>query len=347
MKADLAKVTAAIESPGKVAAGSAYAIDGRLNDAFRAVNLLLDKGVAVRRVDRPAASGLRAGDFLIAGASAAAVADVARKTGVDFKAAVQRGRAAWLTTSNDGASACISGTAAATWTKDGRGGSSNSGGSRTRALMDKEIKAGGLEAKYDVIVLPCGFSGGDDRRAARGGRGGWTGAGRVRRRAGDRAAGVSERLRERRIRCAEGLRSEGRHARDVRRGGRAPDRTVRPAAAQRRRGSATDRVLVSGLHAQRQCRHHAPAGVRHAAAGARRVPRRQPGVRDPAHRTERGHRNGRDVRRPQHPAERLAARRAARSRRRRRWFRSGTETAGWCSSGSGRSIAPRPTGRSS
>ena len=47
------KVTAPIEPAGKVTRSSnGYSMDGRLNDSFRAVNLLFDKGVAVRRVDK-------------------------------------------------------------------------------------------------------------------------------------------------------------------------------------------------------------------------------------------------------------------------------------------------------
>src|SRR4051812_9384837 len=62
----LQKVAANIAPAGKVTRSAAgYGIDGRLNDAFRAVNLLFDRNVAVRRVDRPAA-GLRPGDFLVA-----------------------------------------------------------------------------------------------------------------------------------------------------------------------------------------------------------------------------------------------------------------------------------------
>ena len=50
---------------GKVTRGpNGYSLDGRLNDSFRAVNLLFDKGIAVRRVDKPSA-GLRPGDFLV------------------------------------------------------------------------------------------------------------------------------------------------------------------------------------------------------------------------------------------------------------------------------------------
>ena len=67
--AALTKVTSAEPPAGKVAAGSnGYVIDGRLNDAFRAANLLIEKGVAVRRVDR-ASGSLKPGDFVVASCS--------------------------------------------------------------------------------------------------------------------------------------------------------------------------------------------------------------------------------------------------------------------------------------
>ena len=47
LKADLAKVAAALEPAGKVAKGAAgYVLDGRWNDSFRAVNLLLLVGAS-------------------------------------------------------------------------------------------------------------------------------------------------------------------------------------------------------------------------------------------------------------------------------------------------------------
>ncbi len=81
----LEKVTGPIEPAGKVTrSANGYSMDGRLNDSFRAMNLLFDKGVAVRRVDKPSA-GLRPGDFLVASGSEATLETVARQTGVDFK----------------------------------------------------------------------------------------------------------------------------------------------------------------------------------------------------------------------------------------------------------------------
>ena len=64
---------------------SLLALDGRLNASFKAVNLLLDEGVSVRRVDEPVA-GLRRGDFVLSGGSDDVLAKVAESTGVDFTA---------------------------------------------------------------------------------------------------------------------------------------------------------------------------------------------------------------------------------------------------------------------
>src|SRR6185503_9012243 len=92
--AALEKVAAPLAPAGKVTRSpNGYSIDGRLNDSFRAVNLLFDKNIAVRRVDKPSA-GLRAGDFLIAAGAEPTLETVARQTGVDFsplRAAVATG----------------------------------------------------------------------------------------------------------------------------------------------------------------------------------------------------------------------------------------------------------------
>jgi len=83
-------VTSGIEPAGSVAKGAhGYRLDGRLNAAFRAVNMLWDDGVSgIRRVTSAAAgSGMHAGDFLIpANAPEAALRRAASATGVDFVA---------------------------------------------------------------------------------------------------------------------------------------------------------------------------------------------------------------------------------------------------------------------
>ena len=151
--ADLVKLTAHVPMAGTVAANAAggHALSARLNDTYRAVNLLLDKGVSVRRVPR-AGEGLAAGDFVVTGGSTAVLADVAKQTGVDFTTAsgvpqgayeIRKPRIAML--------------------QHYGGGNMDEGWTRLmfeqfnvpyKSIMDAEIKTGGLEAKYDVIVLP-------------------------------------------------------------------------------------------------------------------------------------------------------------------------------------------------
>lgn len=152
VEGDFQKLTAAVPVAGTVAAGSELVLDGRLNDSFRAVNLLLDQGVRVRRVDR-SASGLRAGDFIATGASEAVLEDVARQTGVDFAALqgaappqaheVERMRIGmyqryWGGNMDEG------------WTRF----LLEQFGFPYTSLMDEEIQEGNLNADYDVIILP-------------------------------------------------------------------------------------------------------------------------------------------------------------------------------------------------
>jgi len=126
--------------------------DGRLNDSFKALNLLQDKGVQVRRVDK-AADSVRPGDFIVAGGAEAVIAEVARQTGVDFSPLesgaqpptheVKRLRIGMYQRYS--------------------GGNMDEGWTRFlleqfsfpyTSLMDPEIKKGGLNAKYDAIILP-------------------------------------------------------------------------------------------------------------------------------------------------------------------------------------------------
>jgi hypothetical protein len=150
---DFAKVAAPIVPAGKVAvkAPFGYVVDGRLNDSFKAVNLLWDKGVAVRRVDR-AADGLRPGDWLVPAGSDAVIADIARQTGVDFNALKADAR---------------QGVHEARRLRIGmyqryRGGNSDEGWTRWifeqwgfpfTQVYDAEILKGNLNAKYDVFIF--------------------------------------------------------------------------------------------------------------------------------------------------------------------------------------------------
>ena len=146
-------LTDAVPVSGKVEEGhSAYTLDGRLNASFKAVNLLLDKGVNVQRID-DAESELTPGDFVISEGSASILQDVATKTGVDFKALnpdlkakihdVQRMRVGMY--------------------QRYMGGNMDEGWTRFVleqfsfpyiSIMDAEIKKGNLKGKYDVIILP-------------------------------------------------------------------------------------------------------------------------------------------------------------------------------------------------
>ena len=129
-----------------------YSMDGRLNDSFRAANLLAARNVAMRRVDKPSA-GLRAGDFLIAPGSEAALEAVSRETGVDFtplRAPVSAGV-------HDTKPLRV-----AMYQRFG-GGNIDEGWTRLvleqfnfayTSIFDPEIKAGNLNEKYDVLIIP-------------------------------------------------------------------------------------------------------------------------------------------------------------------------------------------------
>jgi len=151
--AGLTEVVAAIQPAGQVSRGAnGYVIDGRLNDAFRAVNLLWDKNVRVRRVSRPAA-GVRPGDFVVTSAPDAVVQDVARQTGVDIGA---------LATDVSQSSYEVRRLRIGMYQRY-HGGNMDEGWTRWlleqwgfpyKSLFDAEIKAGNLASRYDVIILP-------------------------------------------------------------------------------------------------------------------------------------------------------------------------------------------------
>ena len=147
------KIAGPVESHGKVTRGpNGYSMDGRLNDSFRAMNLLFDKSVAVGRVDKPAA-GLRAGDFVVAAGSEAVLETVARQTGVDF-AALRGPVSAGV---HD-----MKRQRVAMYQRYG-GGNIDEGWTRLvleqfnfpyTSIFDPEIKAGSLIDKYDVLIFP-------------------------------------------------------------------------------------------------------------------------------------------------------------------------------------------------
>jgi hypothetical protein len=169
--ADLVTLTAEVAPAGRVATGAAgFAIDGRLNDSFRAVNMLIDRNVAVRRIGT-AAGGLRPGDFIIGAGAEAAIADVAKRTGVDFSAL----QSAVTSGAHD-----VRRLRVAMYQRY-RGGNMDEGWTRLlleqfgfpyTSTKDAEIKAGNLNAKYDVIILPADSTAAMTGEPEAGGRGG-------------------------------------------------------------------------------------------------------------------------------------------------------------------------------
>ena len=151
--ADLAKLTAHVPLAGTVSANAAggYLLSAKLNDTYRAVNLLLDKGVSVRRVPR-AGERMQAGDFIITGGSTAVLSEVAKQTGVDFATAAGVPQSAYE----------IRKPRVAMYQRY-RGGNIDEGWTRLmfehfnvpyKTIKDAELKASGLESMYNVIILP-------------------------------------------------------------------------------------------------------------------------------------------------------------------------------------------------
>ena len=152
-RVDLVELEDQIQIPGNVSAGSVgYLIDGRLNDSFTAVNLLIRKGVQARRIDDPGASEGRPGDFYILTGSQADLTEIARETGVGFlpleiEPAVSHGVRQMRIGMYQGY----------------LGGNIDEGWTRFllekfafpyTSLKDDEIKRGELDNNYDVIILP-------------------------------------------------------------------------------------------------------------------------------------------------------------------------------------------------
>jgi len=132
--------------------GTDHSFDGRLNDSFRALNRLLDKGIAVRRVDR-GAQGLRPGDFLVSGAPRDLLSSIARDTGVSFTGLQQEVRQGVHEVKR-----LRLGMYQRYW-----GGNIDEGWTRLlleqfhfpyTSLMDAEIRKGNLGERYDAIILP-------------------------------------------------------------------------------------------------------------------------------------------------------------------------------------------------
>ncbi len=153
VQAELEKPSGSVPAEGKVARGtSGYMFEGRLNDSFKALNLLLEKGVTVRRADR-ARVGIRLGDFILPAGSEVILADIAGQTGVDFKPLNEE-----VEQDSHQVRRLRVGMYQRYW-----GGNMDEGWTRLlleqfsfpyKTLMDAEIKKGDLNAEYDVVILP-------------------------------------------------------------------------------------------------------------------------------------------------------------------------------------------------
>ncbi len=151
---NLTVVADTIDPTGHVTAGQfGYVLSGRLNDSFKAVNLLWGDGITVRRVTQPA-SGLEPGDFVVSGsASSTAVTRIADETGVDFQP---------LGIDATSVSAALTRPRVGMYQRY-LGGNMDEGWTRWlleyfafeySSVMDAELKAGNLRGNYDVIILP-------------------------------------------------------------------------------------------------------------------------------------------------------------------------------------------------
>jgi hypothetical protein len=152
IEGDFRTLTDPVPMEGSVGSGSRFVLDGRQNQSFKAINLLLDRGgVRVQRVDE-ASGELSPGDFIVL-ADAADLEPVARETGVHFRAL---GRAP-SSGVHDAKRMRIA------MHQRYRGGNMDEGWTRFllekfgfpyTSIMDAEVKQGGLNEKYDLILLP-------------------------------------------------------------------------------------------------------------------------------------------------------------------------------------------------
>ena len=148
----MTKLTGRVAIGGSVSRGTpSFRLDGRQNAAVKAVNLLLDEGVAIQRVDE-SREGLNQGDFLLS-APASLLNRIATDSGANFEGRttvpqqgthpVQRQRVGMY--------------------QRYRGGNMDEGWTRFlleqfsfpySSVMDAEIQAGSLIDKYDVLIFP-------------------------------------------------------------------------------------------------------------------------------------------------------------------------------------------------
>lgn len=153
VKGDFEMITKAEEMIGYVDSNHKYYhVDGRLNQSFKAINLLLNQGAKVMRINK-STEDFKAGDFIIVKASLEILETVINETGVAFNGLnelptegiqeLNRGKLALFQRYN--------------------GGNMDEGWTRLcfenfafdyHTLQGAEVKAGKLNKKFDVIVLP-------------------------------------------------------------------------------------------------------------------------------------------------------------------------------------------------
>jgi hypothetical protein len=153
------EVVSCYESPkGEVCGNSraGYVFDGRMNNSFKAANLLLAKGVKVKRIDEAVCLDcceLPAGSFMAVGASEGVLKKVAEETGVSFHAVEKAPEAKSHETKQ-----LRVGMYQRYW-----GGNMDEGWTRLvlenfgfpyKTVMDEEVKKGNLRENYDVFILP-------------------------------------------------------------------------------------------------------------------------------------------------------------------------------------------------
>ena len=269
-----------------------YRVDGALNDAFKAANLLFDAGASLRRVTEDTGMAKR-GDFIVArGTAAETLGEVAEATGVSFTA---------LDTDASGASHPLSQQRIGMYQRY-YGGNMDEGWTRWlledfgfeyTSLFDEEILAGELQERWDVIVLPA-----DSKEGMLG-----------REDPGQTPPDYQSGFGEEGVKALNAFVENGGTLVTFAQAGQLVLDEFDVPGARRRGRQVGERVLGAGLDAQGQGGHLESVCVRDAGGCARRLPRRRAGLRDGPRRAQRRRAAGADLRGPGHPAKRLAARR--------------------------------------
>lgn len=154
VEAALTRTNGLIDASGTVSVGAAgYVLDGRLNDSFKAVNLLFGMGATVSRA-RMNGNGFQMGDFIVSpGVDPAAVRAIAEESGVDFTPLA----------SDPGPAAFPISQQRVGMFQRHYGGNMDEGWTRLllesfdfeyATIMDDEILQGALHERWDVILLP-------------------------------------------------------------------------------------------------------------------------------------------------------------------------------------------------